>query len=96
MSDLTIRCAGPGDASALSHLAALDSSLIPAGELLLAELGGELAAALSIASGHVIADPFRRTAELVSILRLRAEQLHAAEGSSRRRWRMPRVAARSA
>ena len=96
MSDLTIRRAGPRDAGALARLAALDSSNAPAGDVLVAEVGDELRAALSLASGEVIADPFRHTAELVSILRLRAEQLRGeVEGSRRRRRRFLRAAPRS-
>lgn len=87
MSDLTIRRAGPADAGALARLAALDSSHAPAGEVLVVEVGDELRAALSLRSGHVIADPFHRTAGLVSMLRVRAEQLRAEQRPNpRRRW----------
>ena len=44
---LRIRQARPADAAALERLAALDSSQVPAGELLLAEVGDELWAAYS-------------------------------------------------
>ena len=95
MSDLRIRRAGPGDACALAHLAALDSSHPPAGEVLLAEVGDDLWAALSLRNGHVIADPFRRSAGLVSMLRLRAEQLRGDAERTPRRRRMLRTAPRS-
>jgi hypothetical protein len=72
----TIRFAYPDDEAALRRLAALDSKPLPAGRLLVAEVGGELWAAVTI-SGHpeVIADPFRHTAALVALLRERAESL---------------------
>ncbi len=95
MSDLTIRRADPRDAGALARLAALDSSHAPVGDVLMAEVGDELRAALSVASGEIIADPFRRTAELVPILQLRAEQLRSEVEGSRRRRRIPRPAPRS-
>jgi hypothetical protein len=72
----TIRFAYPDDEAALRHLAALDSKPLPAGRLLVAEVGGELWAAVTI-SDHpeVIADPFHHTAALVALLRERAERL---------------------
>lgn len=77
---LTIRRARPGDAAALRRLAELDSSRPPAGEALLAELDGRPVAAIELASERVIADPFRPTAEVVELLRLRARRLGAAAG----------------
>src|SRR4051794_22046834 len=70
MSDLLIRPARPADADALLRLAALDSRHVPAGELVLAEVGGEIVAAHS--SAGTIADPFRPTADVVELLRLRS------------------------
>jgi hypothetical protein len=72
----TIRFAYPDDEAALGHLAALDSKPLPTGRLLVAEVGGELWAAVTI-SGHpeVIADPFQHTAALVALLRERAHRL---------------------
>jgi hypothetical protein len=61
------------------RLAALDGRPAPAGEALLAFVDGELRAALSLAGGDAVADPFHRTAELVDLLRYRA-----AAGSRRR------------
>ena len=70
MTDITIRSARDADAGALARLAALDSSHVPSGDLLVAEVSGELVAAASDAG--VIADPFRPTADVVDLLRLRA------------------------
>ena len=71
-ASLTIRHATSADEAALSRLAALDSSRVPSGELLVAELDGELVAALSVDTGAVIADPFEHTAAIVDSLRVRA------------------------
>jgi len=65
----------PEDNVALFGLATLDSATVPPAPLLVGEVQGSLAAALSLATGEVIADPFRRTAALVELLRLRARQL---------------------
>jgi hypothetical protein len=67
---LTIRRADTSDTADLYRLAALDSSYPPTGEALLAEVGGELWAAVEIDSGAAIADPFRPSGELVDLLRL--------------------------
>jgi hypothetical protein len=76
---LTIRRADVADASALARLAALDSAYPPTGDALLAEVGGELWAALEIESGTAIADPFRPSGELVDLLRLRATLVNGAK-----------------
>jgi hypothetical protein len=72
---MTIRYASDGDARDLARLAALDSSKVPAGALLVAEVDGELWAAVAIARGAAIADPFRPSAPVVELLRARARQL---------------------
>jgi hypothetical protein len=76
--EIAIRPASPGDASALRRLAALADRRVPSGPLLLAEADGEPVVALSRLTGELISDPFRATADLVELLRLRAGQLHAA------------------
>ena len=69
---LTIRPADPTDLAGLNRLAALDSSSPPTGEVLVAEVGGELWAAVELDSGTAIADPFRPSGELVELLRVHA------------------------
>jgi hypothetical protein len=69
LQPLTIRFATESDEPAVIRLAALDSAPVPAGLLLLAEERGHLRAALSVTDGRAIADPFRRTAHLVEMLR---------------------------
>lgn len=72
---VTLRYGFPDDAEAIARLATLDSSLPPAPPILLAEVAGELRAALSLRDGTVVADPFHRTGGLVDLLRARAVQL---------------------
>jgi hypothetical protein len=69
---IEIRAAQSRDERALTRLAQLDSARVPRGPLLLAFEGGELRAAISLATGGVIADPFAPTARLVGLLRFRA------------------------
>ena len=69
---ISIRAATTADGRALARLAALDSAPVPFGSVLMAEVDGEPRAALSLRDGHVIADPFARTAELVALLRTHA------------------------
>jgi hypothetical protein len=73
---ITIRFSHPDDTPAVRRLASLDSKPVPGGPLLLAEVAGELWAAVSITGeGPPIADPFRYTAELVTLLQERAHRL---------------------
>jgi hypothetical protein len=81
-ASIVIRPDRPEDRRALARLAGLDSASVPRSPLLLAEVGGELRAALSLADGAAIADPFHRTAWLVSLLTVRAEQLRGEPAAS--------------
>jgi hypothetical protein len=87
---VVIRAARGSDGAALADLARLDSQRPLAGEALVAEQDGAVVAAL--AGDRVIADPFRRTADVVELLRLRAG---GAPQESRRRVRVraPRLRA---
>jgi hypothetical protein len=73
---VAIRNATADDTTAVARLAALDSSLTPTGPLLLGTIDGVAAAAVSLTTGAVVADPFQKTAPLVALLRLRADHLH--------------------
>lgn len=89
---ITIRPAYADDHPAVARLAALDSSRIPDGRLLLGEVDGELWAAIALADGSVIADPFRPTRALVELLgrhaqTVRQERRAAREGRLRLRLR---------
>jgi len=72
---IVLRLATSADANRVRTLAELDSARVPTGEVLLAEVDGRLRAALSLDAGHAIADPFHRTADLVRLLRISADQL---------------------
>jgi hypothetical protein len=80
---VTIRWALPADLSALERLAALDSKQLPAGPLLVAEVGEELWAAFSVLDGIAVADPFRPSADLVGLLSQRAAQIREVRPPSR-------------
>jgi hypothetical protein len=75
--DISIRTAHPDDYSALWQLAALDDRALPRAPFLVAEQEHELVAAVSLTDGAAVADPFKRTAEAVALLELRARQLGA-------------------
>jgi hypothetical protein len=94
---LKIREARAADDAALRLLAALDGGRVPAGRILVAEVDGEIVAAVPLAGGPAIADPFRRTSALVNLLGLRAAQLRGMErdrkrGGRRRRGFAPQTA----
>jgi hypothetical protein len=75
---IVIRGAGEGDARALRRLAHLEGRwLSPQLRILVAEVDGEVQAALPVNGGEALADPFRHTAALVEMLRLRASELRA-------------------
>ena len=77
-SSVLIRAARGSDGPALRRLAELDSRPLPGGALLVAERGDEVVAALSMDTGDRVADPFRRTADVVDLLAFRARRLRAA------------------
>jgi hypothetical protein len=71
-TSLTIRLAREDDRGSLAILAQLDSGRTPAHPVLLAEADGGVVAALSLLDGTAVADPFRPTADVVDLLRMRA------------------------
>ena len=73
--ELKLRDATDADAADLLRLARLDSQgRPPTGKLLVAQDRGVVVAAMAVDSGDVIADPFRATAPIVAMLRVRAKQ----------------------
>ena len=75
--DLKVRTATDDDAPSLLRLARLDSQgRPPSGTIIVAEDGGAIVAAMAVKDGATIADPFRSTAPIVAMLRLRVEQLN--------------------
>jgi hypothetical protein len=87
---VVIRAARGSDGGALERLARLDSQRPLSGDVLLAEQDGELVAAL--AGERVIADPFRPTADVIALLRVRGDGSRHGR-SNRGRLRIPRVRA---
>jgi hypothetical protein len=71
---VTIYQADPNES--IERLAQLDSTRCPRGRLLVAAVDGEPRAALPLERGREIANPFHRTAELVSLLVLRRTQMN--------------------
>ncbi|MGH2380016.1 MAG: hypothetical protein ACRDG7_02200 [Candidatus Limnocylindria bacterium] len=90
---LTMRMAVSADAPALRRLAQLDSARPPErAPMLVAEVCGELCAALPLDGGPAIANPFRRTAEVVALLVERVQQLEEPTlRAATRRWRPVRA-----
>ena len=74
-SAVVIRSASAHDDDALAGLAQLDSALPLAGHVLVAEVGGRTVAALEVATGRSIADPFTPTIDLVALLEVRSARL---------------------
>ena len=75
-SPILIRVSTASDQAALERLAELDSRALPGGCFLVAEVGDELIAAAPLdVDADPLGDPFRPTADLRELLRLRARQL---------------------
>jgi hypothetical protein len=92
---LTIRFADSLDGRALVRLAALDSAEALRLPALVADVEGELRAALSLVDRSVIADPFHPTLELVELLRARADQLRTQRPRGRQLLGVPLRAMRA-
>jgi hypothetical protein len=73
--DLVIRRAGADDQAAVRALARLDDARPLRGEVLIAEVDGELWAALSLEDGRGLAHPFQHSASALELLRIRASHL---------------------
>lgn len=74
---IALRLAHADERGAVERLARLDEAPAPAGDILLALVDGEPVAALSLADGSVVANPFTPTADVVDLLRVRAQRLGA-------------------
>jgi hypothetical protein len=89
---VAIRRAGAADRAVLARLAALDSARRIVGDALIAQVDDAPRAAIELASGRIVADPFRPTVHLVEQLQQRADKLEE-EAVPRRRLRFrPRLA----
>ena len=87
-ASVTIRPARETDRTALGELAALDSGRMPSPPVLVAELSGEIVAAVGIGSGERVANPFVPTAAVLELLCMRARRL--ADADDGRPWRRTR------
>jgi hypothetical protein len=74
-ASIMIRLARREDEPALRAIAQRDSSRLPHGRMLVAQVGSEIRAATSIETQETVADPFHPTSELVRMLSLRLAQL---------------------
>lgn len=94
---VTLRFGAPVDDKAIAQLAELDSSRPPRHPVLLAEVDGQVLAAIALSDDSVVANPFYRTADLIDLLRARARQLDGGRRPRRslrlRAWSRSAVAA---
>ncbi len=74
MNPITIRISTEADSARVHELAELDGHAAPKGEAVLAEVNGRLVAAVGVADGVAVADPFVLTSDTLEVLRVRAEQ----------------------
>ena len=89
---VAIRRASAADRDRLARLATLDSSRKIVGEALIAQVDDEPRAAIELATGRIVADPFRPTVHLVEQLQQRAEKLEEQAVPRRRLHFRPRLA----
>jgi hypothetical protein len=76
-TDCVIRYATADDVPALRRLVTQARLRVFCGPALVAEIGGDVRAAVSLADGHVIADPSHPTGGLGDLLRTRRDALLA-------------------
>jgi hypothetical protein len=91
--DIELRMCKPADDPAIDRLAALSEVPVPYGRVVVALLDGRLVAAKPLNGDPVLRDPFVKTAHLVHLLELRAEQLRE---PAPRRALVPRLLRRHA
>jgi hypothetical protein len=72
---VTIRMAGAEDHKEIAALAWREHALIPRLPRMIAELGGRMVAALSLADGEVVVDSSGSHADVIALMRVRASQI---------------------
>jgi hypothetical protein len=87
VAEIELRLCRVSDDPALERLAELDGQPAPRGRFVVAIVDGRLQAALPLAGGALLADPFVPTAHLRRLLEVRAAQLRQPEP---RRGLLPR------
>lgn len=92
---VVIRSARDADLPLVHELAELDAAAPLASPILVAVVDGRPWAALSLDDGRAVADPFRPSASTVELLRMRADQLRAADGKHQRTSPMRWIAGRA-
>ena len=79
---MLLRLCTIADDPVLDRLAELEGQPQPKGRHVVAEVDGAVIAALPLAGGRPLADPFRFTAQLLPLLELRRKQLAPAHHSA--------------
>jgi len=82
-NDVELRLGRTADDRQIDRLGELEGRPVPYGRMVVAAVGGRIVAALPLAGGEPLRDPFARTAHLLPLLELRAAQLR--EPQPRRR-----------
>jgi hypothetical protein len=83
-----IRIAGDDDRDRIARIASLDSSHPIEGPALVGEIDGVAVAVVSLTDGRAVANPFRPTAGLVEVMRVRARAMGAADAHRSRARRV--------
>ena len=83
---VSLRVCRVSDDPILERLAALEGRELPAGRHLVAEVDGEVVAALPLAGGELLADPFRPTAHLLPLMRRHAATFYVSPRKRRARF----------
>ena len=87
---ITLRLSDPAEEPAIERLGELSGRPIPSGLYLVADVDGQVWAAIPLSGGEPVADPFLPALEVKELLKLRATQLHAS--LPRTRDERPRLA----
>jgi hypothetical protein len=82
-AEVVLRLCTVHDDEDLDRLAVLEGKPLPRGRFVLAFVDGDLVAAQPLDGGEPLADPFRPTAHVLPLMRLRARQLTASAGRRR-------------
>jgi len=88
-ADVALRLCTVHDDPALERLAELEGRPLPRGRFVIAEVDGVIVAAQALAGGPPLADPFRPTAHVLPLMRMRIRQIGAGGDGRRfalRRW----------
>jgi hypothetical protein len=77
--DLELRLCRIADDPQLDELAVLEGRPVPNGRMVLAVIRGRIVAAVPLAGGQALRDPFAKTQHVMPLLELRASQLREPE-----------------